>query len=668
MPAQSPALLALVAPSGGRQAELEPPPLDFDLLARAVRSDSYLYQAVTKYVDLIFKEGWDLRSKDLRALEYVRNRLRFAGFATGTPFAVLLQSIAEDLIVYGNAFLLKARKTASYRFPVSIKAKGVLGLQPVVGYFVLPVSTIQIERDARGMVSRYAQVVPGETKPRYLRKEDVVHFAWKPPRGEVYGYPFLLTALDDARMLRKIEDELLRLIHIHTYPLVYLQVGKDAPGARATQAEIDELREKVRNWSPEEMLILTERHNLNIVGAQGHALNLAEYLRYAEHRLFTALGVPETVMGRGQTANRATADILAAQMHDVVKSYQRLLSLIITHHVLTELLYEGGFDPLVHPEQQVELVFREIAIDERIKQENHAVFKYEHNAITFQEMRYALGMDPEVDEEDMYLARHQIPLAMLRAGVLPGPGPADTDNRNRPSNQHGTKLSPKRTTGSRLEDDGIQEAAFTTSAVQPRISVVGRELRRLWQRLGQDLEDLAKASDPAVMFLLGQELALTRDAMLQEIRSGLLRAMQDGARGAGFASAARAALVARIEILAEQDLLRLFRDLEDFFRRAVEASDASIVREGIAALDFRLDRIADFRVRQAYHAGVLAALAERGFRSVQIRKPRATSCERCRTELPDSLDLTGIAADDPLAVLPLPLHPDCDCYMADPED
>jgi hypothetical protein len=55
------------------------------------------------------------------------------------------------------------------------------------------------------------------------------------------------------------------------------------------------------------------------------------------------------------------------------------------------------------------LVFNEPDIDLAIKKQNHAVYLYEHSAITQSEMRKLLDMPKISEQEDMYIYRVKIP-------------------------------------------------------------------------------------------------------------------------------------------------------------------------------------------------------------------------------------------------------------------
>ncbi|MBN3585794.1 hypothetical protein JYB64_25730, partial [Algoriphagus aestuarii] len=94
-------------------------------------------------------------------------------------------------------------------------------------------------------------------------------------------------------------------------------------------------------------------------------------------------------------------------------------SLGIDNFIIHELLLEGGFDPITNPRDDVDFVFNEIDLDAKIKSENQAVFLYQHNAITEDEMRARIGKDPITDRSKLYLNLVTIPRALATRGQAP---------------------------------------------------------------------------------------------------------------------------------------------------------------------------------------------------------------------------------------------------------
>lgn len=428
---------------GQNRNEFIPPDFDLSEITTAYDTESYVRQSIDKYIEMMFKAGWDIVGENEAAVEYIKIRLKLMAEMTQFPTDQFFIEVAEDLVKYSNTVIVKARDKqnmiASTGAPVNIQ--GLDGQAPVAGYFPLNVTTLAVRRDRNGTVRGWEQEVEGEDKPQRYRTEDIVHIYYKREKGRAFGTPFLLAALDDIRALRQAEENVLRLIYRNLNPLLHVQVGtNELPGQ---QTEIDNAERAWEDMDLEAVFITSERVKVTSV-ANDQIIDAKEYLKYFEQRVFTGLGVSELMMGRGNTANRSTGDNLSNEFTDRVKAFQKVMAIFVDEFIIKELLMEGGFDPVLNPQDDVDFVFKEIDVDAKIKAENHALFLYEHNAITEDEMRTLIGRDSITDRGMMHMNLVSIPTAVGTAQAKAG-GTAATDNRNAPKNQHTPKEQTKDT-------------------------------------------------------------------------------------------------------------------------------------------------------------------------------------------------------------------------------
>ena len=138
-------------------------------------------------------------------------------------------------------------------------------------------------------------------------------------------------------------------------------------------------------------IVTPERHEIKVIGAEGEAIKAGEYLKYFEARVFTGLGVSATMMGRGDTANRSTADNMTSEMHDRIKAFQEVLSTFVNEFMIQELLLEAGYDPLENEEHRVFFRFNEI--DTEPDQKKTAVYNIKAKRLSAKMMR-EIGLDP----------------------------------------------------------------------------------------------------------------------------------------------------------------------------------------------------------------------------------------------------------------------------------
>lgn len=455
---------------GEVSTDFEPPEWDFNEITNAYNTEGYIRQAVDKYIEMMFKADWKWVGKNPAAVEYVDMRFKLMAESTQIPTDQLFIEIAEDLVKYCNVTVAKARAKDVAIFQ-GLNVTGLNGGAPVAGYFPLNLATMQTKRDKTGLIKSWQQEVDGQDKAVKFKPEDMVHYYYKREKGRVFGTPWLLPAIDDIRALRQIEENILRLVYRNLHPLWHIQVGDKAEGMHGEDKEVDAVRAEVENMDVEGGLVTTERVTVSAI-ASNQIIDANNYLCYFEQRAFTVLGVSEMSMGRGGTANRSTGDNLSGEFKDRIKALQKVMSMFTNEFMVKEILMEGGFDPVLNPDDAVLFTFNEIDLDSKIKSENQAVFLYEHNAITESEMRELIGRDPILDGEEragMHLQMVTIAQATAEAALAPTPTAggtasggskpktAATDNKTKPTNQHGTKTSPKKTTNSGVHDRFVRQ-------------------------------------------------------------------------------------------------------------------------------------------------------------------------------------------------------------------
>lgn len=433
-------------------------------IKEASESDSYVKIAFSKYSYLIYKAGASLKGEDER-VAYLEKRFRMMSFMTQKPMDILFQEVADDLVKYSNAFLIKKRVDGI----VGINARPMLADKVVGGYFRVDPASIKIKRDKNGNVLKYEQGYGDNIREFFPR--DVIHFYMDKDANNAYGTPRVVAALEDVKLLRKIEGNVTALIYRFSMPLYQWIVGLPQQGMQATQPEILKAQNEIERSTLDGIVVTNERTAIKAIGAEGSALNAEGYLRYFEERVFSALGVSASQMGRGGA--KQDSESMEAQIHDTVKYIQRIMSIFIQEKILNELLLEGGFNPILNEEDIVSYEFEEISLETKVKKENHEMLKFQSNVIPFEETRRNMGMKDTVsDESRLYknmidkqadlekidrTAEHQKELSRInsqnnsssgnngpstgnkapRSNKSQGPNKAVSTN-NRPQNQHGT--------------------------------------------------------------------------------------------------------------------------------------------------------------------------------------------------------------------------------------
>lgn len=631
--------------SPGRD-RFEAPPIDFFELTRAYSSDGYIRQALNKHINLMFKAGWTLAGKNDKAVRYVKSRLNLMALATGVPVEQFFVGIAEDLVKYANVFLAKARVRGGFNIG-GVRARPVVSKKGVVGaYFRMHPGTVSIERDENGKVIRYRQQVGVNRKD--FDPDDVIHIYLNREAGMAFGVPFLYPAIEDVRLLRQVEENVALLIYRHIFPFLHYKVGIAEPGKEGTDEEIQAVIDEIQNMPPEGMMVTSERHSIEPIRIS--TLNAEPYLDYFENRVFADLGVSQVAMGRGDTSSRATADSILGQMQDQVKAMQKVMAAFVDLYIIGELLLEGGFD-IVDSENDVDFVFNEIDMDSLIKKENHEVFKFEHNAQTWEEMRRNLGLETQVDESRLYYRMISIPLAQARALGF-APSTDDTDNRNEPQNRH---------SGEFLETAGLQrELGCATAAARLRDIYRQAEgdvlvaVRQHYQNVGSAFPQPQPVMVQGIVELAFDQMKRYILAVAQEAFSkGNRRAAED----LGMPVVGAAFLVPELRLRLYFYLDRVKADLWGLIQSALKEPDAvqalSLVSGAFQSTAYRLSALAANELPLAYNYSYAVVARQQGKSLRPVLTP--DPCPVCASR--EDTVVRPVIGDLP------PWHPYCGCTV-----
>jgi len=415
-------------------------------ISKVMDIECYVRQAFNKHVELCLKEGYDISSRNEEATMYIKRRLREMAEVSGLTFDMVLRSIMQNLIAYSNSFLVKVRdfKRSS---GAPVPRIGGLELPPIAAYFPMDPTSLRIKRDFHGKVLKYWQRIPGNPVMPQFIPENIIHIYYDKKEGFAFGTPYIVPVLDDIRSLRRMEENVEMLVTQHLFPLYHYMVGTEAAPAEIYDdgtSEVDIIKEQIEKMPTEGSIVTPERHTITNVGAQGKAIEAKDYLLYFERRVLAGLGISEIALGRGDTSNRATATTLDKVMTDRCKDFQDVVETFINEYMFKELLYEGAFMIDEKEDSFVKLKFREVDIDSMLKTQNHSIFKYEHHAISEIEMRDEISMDPVAEEQrqDMYFEVVQKPTLELEGQIAEKI--KATANREKPTNQHGTKSAKTR--------------------------------------------------------------------------------------------------------------------------------------------------------------------------------------------------------------------------------
>lgn len=421
------------------------PEYDLPTIANAIQLDGLLNRAKNVYVEQILKNHYDIISINDRAQLHTTKRLREIELSTGISFHSIISAVSDQLVTYGNAYILKIRKHNS-KFGRKYK-KYNKTLNPVLGLFVADATTMEIGLTSDGKIVQYKQTVCGDE--RYYNVEDVIHIPYNRIPGTLSGLSNFHMVIDDVRALRKLEEEMEILGYQYAIPLYLYTVGTD--NHPAAPGEVDLVSNEVNHMPSYGIVVAPHTHDIKAVTNSNDPVDIMKFVEHFKRRIYSGLGVSPVAMGETETSNRNTSEVSELSMQSTTKMFQKIIQSKIDKELLDEILLDGGFNPL---DVMINLRFPEIDLEAQIKKETHIIQMYHSQLISRTEARLESGREGHIDEKDTYLYGVQVTLAEEQAKTAAKYQPPTVkdvskanksiENKvkadNNPSNQHGKQV------------------------------------------------------------------------------------------------------------------------------------------------------------------------------------------------------------------------------------
>jgi hypothetical protein len=667
--------IGFIASQGAARGDFVDPEYNLEEIKLAADSDSYIKMSLMKYSYLMYKAGYELKGENEKALEYLKMRFRMMSFATAKPVDITFQEVADDLVKYSNAFLVKSRVD---KLMPGVQAKGVFNDKPIGGYYRIDPATVKISRDKNGTIKKYQQNTDAGTKD--FQPTEIIHFYLDKDANNAFGTPRIVAALEDVKILRRIEGNVISLIYRFAIPIYQWVVGIPEQGFQATDREIEDTQKEIENMPLDGVIVTNEKTSIKAIGAEGSALDASKYLTYFEHRVFAALGVSESQMGRGGA--KQDADSMEAQIHDTVKHIQRTMSIFIENMVLNELLLEGGFNPIFNEDDIVTYIFHEISLETKIKLENHEMLKYQSNLNTIDEARIAMGKGTLADEERLYarlidnksaidqinaktegsLEIAKVASANKVAGaagngttVTPKANGASTNN-NRPTNQFGTGSVKIKSSADEDMNLNITEAMIAEEKTKT-LKNHKKTYSSVYKKYENLRNDIAETnSDLDTLFSIIKTSVMTDMKMYIQMSSyeGTQKAVQE------ISSMDKEhRLIPNNQIVldqflddAEKIIVDLFKDIK---KKVVEDRDRKNVEAVFSSFEYRLRYMLEFIIPKVYWFSFVKTGAAMGMSKAYIKFNGSKDAE----DHPSVINTKALNIDDIPAY-----HSFCDCKVS----
>jgi hypothetical protein len=417
------------------------PDWDFQEVNEAAQTETMARRAFEKYVEQIWKQGFNFVGKNKQTVQYIKKRFAQIALVTDKPTEILMHEVSYSLVSKASTVLIKKRKDVSSGGKVRTTFDGKR-LQPIAGLFVADPTMILVDRDEYGNIRKWKQeniadmwTMQWHTRKQEWMPKDVMHIRDRTATSTLFFWPMpmLTPVMPDIRALREMEELSMVQAMKFAIPRYHGKVGeKERPG---TNKEIAQLAVDLANMGDDTALITSSRAAIENISNGDQILDLSPYLAYWTKRIRSGLGMSDVGMGEGNTANRATAQTLVSEMQNTTIKFQNIIK-IYMEELIKELLYEAGFsEHTLSEDDMVFFQFPEIDLQNKIAKDTHALNLFQGNGITFSEMRTDIGKEQLEPGEYKELYANMFPKED------PASAEATTKNKNNPENQHGKSTS-----------------------------------------------------------------------------------------------------------------------------------------------------------------------------------------------------------------------------------
>jgi HK97 family phage portal protein len=253
---------------------------------------------------------------------------------------------------------------------------------------VLKSSTVKINFDKTGEIASYTQEVKGEK--RVYRPEDIIHLKSNSIGGQPYGYSRLEPLLSDIGTLIFAKEFAGKYFENDGIPYFIFMMPDESPGGRNYKLLKKELRDLRKKGEKYKSLVLTGNVQNEQVNKFNKDMEFAKLIEHFTINIFVGLGVPAYRVNYTPQQK----DVAAQNLGKLETGYYKRIAFL-------QKSWESILNKHLWSLFNVKKTFkRSYKIDEMREAEIIRILT-EVGAITLEEARERIGMDPEIPKGTM---------------------------------------------------------------------------------------------------------------------------------------------------------------------------------------------------------------------------------------------------------------------------
>ncbi|RLA65130.1 MAG: hypothetical protein DRQ78_05545, partial [Epsilonproteobacteria bacterium] len=163
---------------------------EYDLYetGRIIDTESLVMRAFNKKNTLMFRDGYEIRSKNEENLKYIKKRLAEIEYVSGKKFDDILREYAYNLVAFHNPYIVKVRKEEASTGEIR-KYKNKKKLKPVAAYYCLAPETIEKRLNDAGDATRFRQYMGMNGRYREFAEHNIIYTPFNKRSGFTMGTP-----------------------------------------------------------------------------------------------------------------------------------------------------------------------------------------------------------------------------------------------------------------------------------------------------------------------------------------------------------------------------------------------------------------------------------------------------------------------------------------------
>lgn len=433
---------------------------DLGELARARDTESLINTSVERHVETAIAQGFRWNSENEEVIKYLNDRVLGLESASKVTFRKILEQLFDQLALYGTAFLVVRRDNQrSDGKPIRLFGSKMM---PIASWGVAESSTMSAAENAGGNIIGWKQTIEessgynSASKTKFWSPNDVFIFTRHKQAGRVFGRSMYTPALDDALMLRSLEELVYVISQKYAFPIFQYIVGTpEFPAGDIVLdndqvvSEVELAQEVVESMPAEGGFVTPERHEIKVIGTEGKVLDLSKYLSHFRQRVQDATRMSNAALGTGTgEQSKSTAQTQMQNLEESARYLQDIVSDGFKWLVMM-LLAEGGYD--ISVDNMAMLSFDAPNTEENRARENHVLGLYHGGIINCPEARSELGREcfSQEEEKQTFLNQaHERDKELARVGAAARASQASSaakstsntsKSKTKPTNQSGTK-------------------------------------------------------------------------------------------------------------------------------------------------------------------------------------------------------------------------------------